>query len=125
MTKMLKLLADVNIEKLIIDNLMERGYDIKGVININKHLIDEEILNLANSEKRVIITNDKDFGEIVYRQKLISSGIILLRLPDLTDQVKWDIIANVFSKDLIKVGNFIVITKDKIRVSPLGVLKWK
>lgn len=73
---MLKLLADVNIEKLIIDNLLEKGYNIKDVISINKYLLDEEILSMANSEKRVIITNDKDFGEIVYRQKLISSGII-------------------------------------------------
>jgi predicted nuclease of predicted toxin-antitoxin system len=43
-------------------------------------LADEAILEIANQENRILLTNDKDFGEIVFRQKLITSGVILFRI---------------------------------------------
>jgi predicted nuclease of predicted toxin-antitoxin system len=40
-------------------------------------MVDEKLLEIANREKRILITNDKDFGELTFRQKRISTGIIL------------------------------------------------
>jgi predicted nuclease of predicted toxin-antitoxin system len=62
---MLKFIADVNIEKLIVDYLKENGYDVKWIPDYNCEILDEDLLKLANLEKRILITNDKDFGCVV------------------------------------------------------------
>ena len=44
-------------------------------------LPDEEVLSIALREDRILITNDRDFGELIFRQRLPHSGVILFRLP--------------------------------------------
>jgi len=43
---------------------------------------DHEVLEIARAEDRILITNDKDFGELIYRQQLEHTGVILFRLRD-------------------------------------------
>lgn len=69
----MKFLADVNVEKSVIEEIKLLGYDVKSVTSINPAMSDTEVLKIANSEDRILITNDKDFGEIVFRQKLLTS----------------------------------------------------
>lgn len=61
--KKIKFLANVNVEKPLVDFLDEKGFDIKWVTNIDKRMPDARVCEIANKEQRVIITNDKDFGE--------------------------------------------------------------
>jgi len=77
-----KFLADVNIEKPLVDFLSKQGYDIKWVPDYNCEMIDEELLRLANQERRIFITNDKDFGDLIFLQKRLSAGTILFRVKD-------------------------------------------
>lgn len=76
----IKFLANVNIEKPIIDFLINKGFDVKWVANIDKKMPDELIFETANIERRVVITNDRDFGEFTFYQRKSSYGIILLRV---------------------------------------------
>lgn len=62
----IKFLADVNIEKPVVDFLLNQGYDIKWIPDIDCEMVDEDLLKLANREKRILITNDKDFGELIF-----------------------------------------------------------
>jgi predicted nuclease of predicted toxin-antitoxin system len=78
--KNIKFLANVNVEKPLIDFLIEKGFDIRWVTNIDKRMPDDRVCEMANSEQRIIITNDKDFGEIVFYQKKIAYGILLMRV---------------------------------------------
>jgi len=75
--KEIKFLADVNIEKPLVDYLSKQGYDIKWVPDYNCEMSDEDLLQLANEEKRIFITNDKDFGDLIFLQKKLSVGTIL------------------------------------------------
>ena len=75
----MRFLADVNIEKTIVGELRELGYDTIWVAEDTPHLDDLGIFRIAKRENRILLTNDKDFGDIVFRQKLIPSGIILFR----------------------------------------------
>lgn len=43
---------------------------------------DTDILSIANKDNRILLTTDKDFGELVFKEKLVHSGVILLRLKD-------------------------------------------
>ena len=63
--KELKFLANVNIEKPIVDFLIEKGFDVNWVANIDKQMTDYRVCEIANNEQRIVLTNDKDFGEII------------------------------------------------------------
>ena len=56
----IKFIADVNVEKPIVDYLSENGYDIKWIPDYNCKMLDEDLLNLAIAEKRIFITNDNN-----------------------------------------------------------------
>lgn len=76
----MKFLADVNIEKSIVDELRKLGYDTLWIAEDNPYLDDLTIFRIAKKENYILLTNNKDFGEIVFRQKLIPSGILLFRI---------------------------------------------
>ena len=112
----LKFLADVNIESGIISGLRTDGHDVVWMLEKNKYLTDEKILNMAREEKRIMITNDKDFGEIVYRLKLISNGIVLFRVKDQNENVKLKLIRKAIDYKNENLSRyFTVLTEAKIR----------
>jgi len=120
--KKLKFLVDVNIEKPIINFLIKKGFDIKCVVDIDKKMTDYSVCEIANTEQRVLITNDKDFGEIVFFQKRISSGIILLRIKGRDASEKILLLEKLLDNHYGKIINhFVVITKEKFRFIPLEV----
>ena len=62
----LKFLADVNIEEPIVALLRTKGFDVKWVPEFNPVLDDAALLRIAQTEKRILLTNDKDFGELIF-----------------------------------------------------------
>jgi len=111
----MKFLADVNVEKQIIDYLKKSGYNILWVPDLDCRMIDEKILEVANKEKRILITNDKDFGDIIFRQKHISTGIILIHIKDQNTQHKLRLLQKLLLAYGIY-GNFVVLTEKKVRI---------
>jgi len=114
---MLKFLADVNIEKNLVDYLREQGFNVLWIPDYDCRLKDDDLLKLANKEKRVLITNDTDFSEIVFLQKKVSIGIILIRIKGQVVNKKLSVLKKLIEhySDKIK-NNFIVITDKRIRV---------
>ncbi len=120
----IKFLADVNVEKAIVDYLLENKYDVKWISDYNCKILDEDLLNLANTEKRILITNDKDFGELTFLQKRISAGIILLRIRGQKAYDKVKLLKMLLQNYQDKIlEHFIVITKNKIRFMPMEDIK--
>jgi predicted nuclease of predicted toxin-antitoxin system len=75
---------------------------------------------LAKVEGRILITIDKDFGEIVFLQKSLSLGIILLRIKGQKVEVKLKLIKELFQNYRNKLlNNFVIITDKKLRFIPL------
>lgn len=78
---------------------------------------DSDILHRAMQEQRVIVTNDKDFGDMVYRDRREHAGIVLLRLADDSTTTKIRILAAVLAEHVDKLANhFVVATEQNIRV---------
>jgi len=120
----IKFIADVNIEKPIIDYLSESGCDIKWVPDYNCEMLDEELLKMANKEKRILITNDKDFGEIVFLQKRLSVGVILFRVKGQNTGDKVRLIKKLLDNYSDKILNhFVVITQNKFRFISMEEIK--
>ncbi len=120
----IKFIADVNIEKAIVDYLSGNKYDIKWVPDYNCEILDKDLFNLANAEKRILITNDKDFGEFTFLQKKLSTWIILIRVKGQRAEDKVELIKKLLQKHSDKLLNhFVVITKKKFRFIPLEDIK--
>lgn len=99
------------------------GFDIKWVTNIDKRMPDDRVCEIANSEQRIIITNDKDFGEIVFYQKKIVYGIILMRVKGQNSSEKIILLDKLLENYMDKITNhFVVLTKTKFRFIPLEVI---
>ena len=110
----LKFLVDECTGILVSEKLKELKYDSISVIECMKGAEDEEILRVAVKERRVIVTNDKDFGRLAGFFK--PPGIILLRLKDESIANKVRIVSFVVSScgDAI-LGNVLVVSEKKIR----------
>jgi len=60
----LRFLVDVGVGKGIEKYLLEEGFDTKAVRDIDPRMEDDEIIRIAVSENRMVVTMDKDFGEL-------------------------------------------------------------
>jgi predicted nuclease of predicted toxin-antitoxin system len=76
----MKFLADEGVDKPIVDQLRNSGFDVHYILETHRGSDDEKVLSLANEEDRILLTQDKDFGELVYRLQRVHQGIILIRL---------------------------------------------
>ena len=78
----MRFLADENVPRAAVDALRAAGHDLAWIRTDAPGARDEEVLERSRSEARVLLTQDKDFGELVLRRgRDASQGVILLRLP--------------------------------------------
>lgn len=77
----MKFLLDESAEFRIAAFLTNQGHDVKTIVReYTPGLPDSEVLAIARHEQRILITNDRDFGELIFRQILPHSGVIYFRL---------------------------------------------
>jgi len=115
-----KLLADECCDSGLVSFLRKEGHDVLYITEYKPGALDLEVVERAKSEKRIIITEDKDFGELVYRFKIDAEGIILLRFKVNEAQKKRQKIKILISeyKDRLK-KHLVVVTQDGFRFRPL------
>jgi predicted nuclease of predicted toxin-antitoxin system len=114
------ILADENIDGRIIATLRQRGYDVRSVRELNRGIRDEEVIELARNPPRLILTEDKDFGEWVFAHHVRDISVILLRYHFSETTVLISVLLEVLEKrgaDLR--GAFTVLTTQKVRIRPL------
>ena len=120
MDKKIKFLADENLEKPIVDYLRGKGYEVLYIAEISPSMKDEEIMQLANKDERILITNDRDFGELTFHKRKVTSGIILIRAMDEKSQNKVELIKHVLIETKGKLrGKFIVVNEAGIRIKKI------
>lgn len=113
----MRILADENIAKDVVAWLRTSGHDVLFAAEAEAGAADTQWVARAEKEQRVILTSDKDFGELVFRDGLTSSGVVLLRLDDLTVPEILARLQNVWSVvEANPSGRFIVVTESKVRV---------
>lgn len=110
-------LADEGVDRQIVDGLRRDGHRVWYVIEMERGIPDDAVPDLANRESALLITADKDFGELVYRQRYVTSGVVLLRLAGLTPASKARIVASVINKYASELPRaFAVVTPGGIRI---------
>lgn len=97
--------------------LKNLGHDVTAIAyEYPRSLKDHDVLAIAHHEQRILITNDRDFGELVFRQQLPHSGVILFRLgaEDLPTKIAW--LQHTLTEYTDQLDQFLVITERGIRV---------
>lgn len=99
--------------------LRKQGHDVLSVSEEMPHSTDQNVLSKAWNEQRVLITNDKDFGQLIFRSSQKSYGILLLRLRDECSANRVRIVRLVIESRLQQLeGRFTVAGEDGIRSHP-------
>jgi predicted nuclease of predicted toxin-antitoxin system len=96
--------------------LPAQGHEVFSVFDEARGLDDDRILSQAFAENRILITNDKDFGEKIYREQRSHQGIVLMRLEDERPAAKVAVLHRLlrdYSDRLI--GSFLVVTETQVR----------
>jgi predicted nuclease of predicted toxin-antitoxin system len=116
----MKLLADENFPRPAVTALRELGLDVSWVAEATPGAAGEEVLAECIRASRTLLTFDKDFGELAYRQGLPSEcGVILFRItPQTPNEVAALAVAALQSRPSWT-GSFSVVTRKSIRVRRL------
>lgn len=94
----MKFLLDENIGKGIARFLEKLGHPASRIRLISPGLEDYAVLELSVSKDFILITSDKDFGELIFKEKQLTTGVIFLRLEDESSENKIKAIKKVFSE---------------------------
>lgn len=78
---MLIFLADESCDHAIVRELRHSGFDVKAVVEDIPGIDDREVLEIASGQNRIVLTEDKDFGEWVFAHKAVTAGVVLIRYP--------------------------------------------
>ena len=113
----MRFLIDENIGHSVISFLRQRGFDVSSVAQQFPGISDKKVLEKARRQKRILITADKDFGDLIFYSNQPHKGVILLRTKNQFPQAKIKALDKLLKYHRRKIiENFIVVTEDKIRI---------
>ena len=111
-----KFLADEGFSFLITSVLMEKGYNVKWIGDFAAGVSDRVVYTIAQDDGRIILTEDKDFGELAIRYKLKAVGVILLRISSTEKKLRQKRVFELLEKYPEKLaGYLVVIDSEKFR----------
>ena len=96
--KMLRFLADESCDFAIVRGLRSIGFDVRAVVEDMPGIPDPEVLKTAVSENRILLTEDKDFGEWVFAHKSATAGVVLIRYPSSVRSVMTELMVELVSR---------------------------
>jgi Protein of unknown function DUF82. len=96
--------------------LREQRHEIFSIFEQARGLEDDKVLQKAHTEDWILITNDKDFGEKVYRERRPHRGVIFLRLEDERSANKIEVLKRLLDNHAARLTNqFVVVTETRVR----------
>lgn len=116
----MRFLADECCDTALVNALRDDGHDVLYAVESLRGGTDDDLLARALSESRVVLTEDKDFGELVYRLRRPAYGIVLLRFDVADRALKVPRLRDLLQHQATRLaGAFVVLESDKVRVRPL------
>jgi len=98
--------------------LREHEHDVYSIFEESRGLGDLLILEKAVTDNRILITNDKDFGEMIFRDGRTHGGVVLLRLEDERSANKVAVVEQLLAEYANQlVDHFIVASEKTVRIS--------
>lgn len=116
----MRVIVNENITRSVIQGLRDRGFDVLSVKESMRGADDASILQRAEAEQRLVVTQDKDFGELAFKHRLPATcGIVLFRLSADDPADDNQRMLDVMQSRSDWAGHFSVVTNDRIRMRTL------
>jgi hypothetical protein len=116
----MRILADENFPRPAVAALRKAGWDVFSIMEECPGVSDDDVANLCEEQQRILLTFDKDFGELIFRRGLaVGSGVVLFRIAPGYPEEAAEVALALVESQLDLRGSFCVVTRDRIRVRPL------
>ncbi len=116
----MRILVDECCPRRLVDRLREAGMDVRYAAESDTASTDQELLAIANAERRIIVTEDFDFGDLVFRDGMRAPGIVIVFLPAQTpDDRAGRLLRTLQTPSLIFAEKLTIISPRRIRQRPL------
>ncbi len=116
----MRIIANENVMATVISAHRKRGHDVLWVKEAMPKAADAAVLARAQAEQRLVLTHDKDFGELAFRYGLPTTcGVLLIRLSGAGRQAGIDQKLNVVDSRDDWSGHFSVASRARLRIRPL------
>lgn len=113
----MRFLADEGVDAGIVKAIRDDGHDVRWMAEETGGVKDHVILDAAVSDARILLTEDKDFGELVYRRRLQHRGVVLIRVDGISNVRKGRIVARAVQQhETALAGSFTVVQHATIRI---------
>ncbi len=113
----MNLLADECVATEVVARLRADGHSVEAAGETDPGAADDDVLTRAVAAGQVLVTADKDFGELVYRLRRVHAGVVLLRLAGMSSADRAALVSEVFRERAADLpGNFTVIEPATVRV---------
>ena len=117
-TTHLRFLADESCDFAVVRALRSAGYDVLAVSEVMTRSVDRDLIEQAGRERRILLTEDKDSGWLVFASHAESPGVVLLRFPgNVRQALAQTIVQLVQEQDESLVGAFVVVQPGQARIS--------
>ena len=114
----LRFLADESCDFAVVRALRADGYDVLAIGQVMQRSDDRKLIEQASRERRILLTEDKDFGWLVFVSHADSPGVILIRFPGNARQTLVQAIRQIVQKQGEQlVGAFVVVQPGHIRIN--------
>jgi predicted nuclease of predicted toxin-antitoxin system len=120
--KPVDIVADESVDGLTVERLRGAGHHVLSVAEWEPGIRDKDVLRKALEAKAILLTADKDFGELVFRQGLPHSGVVLTRLAGLSLEERAELVTQLFAEHPDELGSsFAVLDERAIRLRKRSV----
>lgn len=112
----MNIVADESVDFRIVTALRQDGIEVHAIVESSPLIDDTSVLEIANEKQALLITEDKDFGELTFRMRKKHCGIVLLKLSGLIIEEKIRLTRRIINDSTLPLANnFTVVDKSKIR----------
>lgn len=116
----MRIIADESVNYLVVLELRQKGYEILFIAENHPSIEDKDILSISLNPPAIVITEDKDFGELVFKHKKNFVAVILLRYNASETTVIFERLFNLLEKHEQELFNaFVTVTASKTRIKYL------
>lgn len=113
----MRLVADESVDLPVVQRLRSDGHHVISISEVGPGLSDDDVLDIAKREDALLVTADKDFGELVYRQRMASSGVLLIRLAGVSSTRKAALASALLVDHAAELkGTFTVLSPGAVRI---------
>jgi predicted nuclease of predicted toxin-antitoxin system len=115
----LRLLCDADVDAPLVQHLRDAGHEVQYMAEIQPRAEDDQVLELATQQAAILVTRDKGFGQMVFRQGFPFHGVLLIRLAGIPMAERKQLLTQAFRSHGHQFeGAFSVLTRNGLRVRP-------